>query len=181
MDDTHGHDPESLPLSSDAERDRALAEVVRHTHERSEARRSATAQMRRQHDQRGVGPRHGVFALVLVATLYVWLAAPGWASFDRPEPPSRLHREASLRIALYLQAQRIEEFRMRNGELPDSLAQTGPPLPGVRYEKTDLGTYHLEGQNDTLALFYSSSARTSLREFLRGADALVFPPERGGA
>ena len=164
--------PELPELSSDEELSRALEEVLRHEERRSQAQREAQRHMQRQ-QRRGIGPRHGVFALALAVTLYVWIASPAWARVDRPPPPTPEHREASLRVAIFLQAQRIEAFRDRTGGLPEELEETGPPIPGISYARTPRGTYHLEGQNDTLALFYSSSALTTLPEFLGEAERLV--------
>jgi len=164
--------PELPGPSSEEERSRALEEVLRHEERRSQARREVHQRMQRD-QRRGLGPRHGVFLLTLAATLYVWLAAPAWARVDRPPPPTPEHREASLRVAIFLQAQRIEAFRDRTGRLPEELEETGPPMPGISYSRTPRGTYHLEGRNDTLALFYSSSSLTTLPEFLGDAERLV--------
>lgn len=178
MSDESPHSDEPTDVSSEDERSRALAEVLRHEEEREQARLRASRVMQKQ-QQRGLGVRHGVFLLALAATLYVWIGAPSWARVDSPPPPTAAHREASLRLAIYLQAQRVEMYRERTGELPERLAQTGPPLPGIRYTRTPRGTYHLEGQNDTLALFYSSSSLTPLSEFLGDGEQLAVSDDGG--
>lgn len=171
MPDEPRPDQEHVDVSSEEERSRTLSEVLAHEERRAQARLRGSREMKKQ--QRGLGVRHGVFLIALVATAYVWLAAPAWATIDRPEPPTPAHREASLRLAIYLQAQRIEMYRTENGHLPETLDETGPPLPGIRYTRTPRGTYHLDGRNDTLALFYSSSSLTSLSEFLAEGEELL--------
>lgn len=172
------HEPQENPdrpelaMSSDDARSRALEDVLRHEEERAQARMRAQRRMQRQ-QTRGLGVRHGVFVLALAATAYVWFASPGWARIDRPPPPTPEHQEASLRVAIFLQAQQVEAFRQRTGHLPAELAKAGPPLPGIVYTRTPRGTYHLEGQNDTLVLFYSSSSLTTLAEFLAEGEELV--------
>lgn len=79
--------------------------------------------------------------------------------------------EASLRFAMYLQAQRIKAFQQGAGRLPRELAEAGQPLPGMSYRPLSAGTYELEGATDRVRLTYRSD--TPLREFLgTGADVL---------
>lgn len=174
MPDDRRPDIEDLPLSTDSERSRVVAEVLRHEEERAEARRRALERMARLDPPPGVGLRHLFFVLVVVATGYVWLGTPSWAQMAIPPEPTRELRDASLRLGLYVQAQRIEQFRSTRGRLPASLREAGPPLPGIRYEATPRDTYHLIGTNEDVTLFYSSTLTLSREAFLRDADATVF-------
>lgn len=165
---------EEIPLSTDSERTQAIAEVLRHEEEKAEARRRARERMARLEAPRGIAPRHFAFVLVLVVTGYVWLGTPSWAQMAMPTRPTVELRDASLRLALYIQAQRIEEFRSARGRLPASLREAGPPLPGIRYTATPRDTYHLIGTNEDLTLFYSSSLTLSREAFLGEAETTVF-------
>ncbi|NIP57597.1 MAG: hypothetical protein GWM92_08960 [Gemmatimonadetes bacterium] len=174
MADDQNIQPERLPLSTDAERSRVIAEVLRHQEERAQARKRAREAMLRIEGPRGLGPRHLAFVLVVVLTSYVWFGTPSWAQMAVPAAPTVERNEASLRLALYVQAQRIEQFQSERGRLPQSLGEVGSPLPGIRYTATPRDTYHLIGTNDDLTLFYSSTLTLSPEAFLGDAEEIVF-------
>lgn len=126
------------PVSSPEVRDRLLAEALAHA-EHQEARyripfSTATAVARWK-------ALAGTLILLLAGVLA--LAPPGWA---RPEPPPPLaaeERARNLRVALLLQAQQIEAFRVRTQQLPSSLDEVPETLPGVRYVRSGTRAYQL--------------------------------------
>lgn len=84
-------------------------------------------------------------AVILVSSLGVltvtqpdWLL-PGWAEAESPEIS-----EASLRLAIVRERQRVEAYRMQHGRLPATLEAAGGSLSGVRYTIRNDGTYLLE-------------------------------------
>lgn len=83
---------------------------------------------------------------------WAWVAKPTLI-FGEPERPRRssAYEEAKLRHALYLERARIDEYRSREGRLPDSLAEAGPVEDGVRYDRTADG-YELSGGAGAAAL-----------------------------
>jgi len=171
----HRQDPDPVSLSSEDERDRAIAEVLRHQRERAQAQERAWEVLAREERRRGFGIRHLVFAAALLVSGYVWLAAPSWAGMDAPAPPTAQRLDASLRLALYVQAQRVEAFVAEHDRLPRTLEEVGPPLPGIRYTPTPRGTFHLLGTNGDRSLFYSSSLTLSPAAFLGASEGTIFP------
>lgn len=168
-------DPD-LRVSSDQERERAILEVLRHQREKDEALQFQRLRWERERRRsRGLGVRHAVFLLVLIGTVYVFSGGPLWLQPPPPPPPTAGHLDASLRLALYLEGQRVESFRRREGRLPESLAEVGGAAPAIRYSKTDRGTFHLAGITETRTLFYSSSLAQTPAEFLGGAESRIFP------
>ncbi len=91
--------------------------------------------------------------LVLVA-IGVWIAAarPAWLLARGFPTETGPVREASLRLAMALQYQRIEQFRDSAGHLPERLDQTGPSLGDLTYTTTQFGGFVLEGTDSTVRL-----------------------------
>ncbi|MDZ4674414.1 MAG: hypothetical protein SGI84_08165 [Gemmatimonadota bacterium] len=83
--------------------------------------------------------------LALVATVGAltvsqsdWLI-PTWAETESSEIS-----EASLRLAIVRERQRIEAYRLQHGRLPTTLEAAGGSLSGVRYTVREDGSYLLE-------------------------------------
>lgn len=74
----------------------------------------------------------------LAVTKPDWLL-PAWAEAETPEIS-----EASLRLAIVRERQRIEAYRVAHGTLPATLEAAGGTLSGVRYSVRQDGTYLLE-------------------------------------
>lgn len=113
-----------------------------------------------------------VNVLILVIAGYVWLGNPSWAQVDRPAGPTVEEQEASLRFSMYIQAQQIENYRRQNDRIPPSLAEVGPPLPGMHFQRLGRGAYRLTGTNQSVTLVYTSSQ--SLAEFVGDSGTLIF-------
>lgn len=103
--------------------------------------------------------RVAAISLPLLATFsfYLWFATPAWVTPTQPDPVSLEDAAAGLRVAMYFQAQRIEQFRQENGRLPDTLAETGAAPPEMSYERLDARTYRLSGQSRGSELTYVSN------------------------
>lgn len=86
----------------------------------------------------------GILAVALsVFMTYLWFGNPSWLPrFGEPDPP-REFQDASVRFAMYLQAQRIEQFRLRTGRLPRNLEEAGPIVELLHYERDGSGGFRL--------------------------------------
>lgn len=107
-----------------------------------------------------------IASVVALASIAVWLysARPDWV-FARGMPPqSAAIREASLRLAMAAQYQRIERFRDSAGHLPAQLADMGTVSGNLTYTTTQFGGFVLEGSDSTLQLTLRSE--DSLRAFV---------------
>lgn len=162
-------------ISSDAERERAILEVLRERREKEAALEFQRLRYERERRKRGPGVRHALFVLALIGTALVFSGGPLWLQGPPPPAPSAEHLDASLRLALYLQGQQIESFREREGRLPEGLHEVGGTFPQMRYSRTERGTYHLAAVTESRTLFYSSSLKQTAHEFLGGAEVRIFP------
>ncbi|MFW6199291.1 MAG: hypothetical protein ACOC8K_01855 [Gemmatimonadota bacterium] len=162
-------------VSSDAERERAILEVLRERREKEASLEFQRLRYERERRRRGPGIRHAVFFLALVGTIWIFTGGPLWLQAPPPPPPSSQHVDASLRLALYLQGQQIESFREREGRLPEGLHEVGGSFPEIRYSRTERDTYHLTAVTESRTVFYSSSLAETADEFLGAAEVRIFP------
>ena len=112
-----------------------------------------------------------VLGLVLVALAAAAALRPPWLGLGVPlrEPPAV--REASLRLAVALEAQRVMRYQREQGHLPATLDEAGPVLAGVSYQPSREGIYELSATDGDIAVLYRST--TSLREFVGNSSDIV--------
>jgi hypothetical protein len=116
----------------------------------------------------------GLHPLTLVAVaaliaLGAWLAIarPGFV-FERGAPDEpRAVRDASLRLAMAMQFQRVQRFRDSTGVLPQKLTDVGPLVSAIRYEPIPPDQFTLVGENGDVVLTLRSD--DVLRDFVGSA------------
>lgn len=140
--------PESTPEL----RDRLLAQTLAHV-ETQDARYRVPYS-----DSRHSGRWKAVIATFLfLASGAVAVAPPRWVT---PEPPARLDiasREHSVRIALILQAQQVDAYRVRFQRIPDSLDELPIRLPGVRLVRSNRAYQLVAYAGDGQRIVFDSS------------------------
>jgi hypothetical protein len=118
-------------VSTPEARARLLAEALAHAEHKEARYRVPLA------DTRLVARWKSLAAsIVLVLAGVVAVSPPAWVS---PEPPAQItpgSRIRGIRIALLLQAQQIEAYRVRTHELPVTLDELPAVLPGLRYARS---------------------------------------------
>ena len=89
---------------------------------------------------------------------------PEWIGIETAvlEPPAV--REASLRLAVALEAQRVLRYQREHGQLPATLAEAGAVMPGIIYQPSRDGIYEISAADGDIAVLYKST--TSLRAFV---------------
>jgi hypothetical protein len=97
-----------------------------------------------------------LLAVLVVVFVVIWWKGNDWLGPPQPPPQTTSQLQTDLRVAMYLQVQRIKAFQLRTGHLPDQLNDAGPPVPGIRYQKLDDRTYELSGENGRVTLTYRS-------------------------
>lgn len=107
----------------------AVAAVLKHSAEKDKA---ALAKMPPRKQPKWMLPL-GINLAVLA--VYLLIAPPAWVVVNPIAPPDLTAQTTDLKKALWFQAQRIEAYRLQNGELPAQLADAGSPTPGVEYVK----------------------------------------------
>jgi hypothetical protein len=95
----------------------------------------------------------GVILLIL-GLIALLVFQPGWL-FNRPPAESPQVQEASLRIRMYVEIDRVERFRQAHGKLPVNLAEAGGDSTGLSFEHRGEG-YILSGSNGQIQLRYQS-------------------------
>ena len=117
-----------------------------------------------------------VVSLLLAAGLTaLLLLQPPWL-FTSPPPESRAMQEASLRVQMFVEIDRLERFRTQTGRAPASATEAGLGAGSdLSYEATPSG-YRLTGRNGPVTLTYNSG--TPPAEFLGNAYQVV--RARGG-
>jgi hypothetical protein len=147
---------------------RALIDAYKSALAASAARTGPTAASRSR-------PTRPIFWVVLLVALAgaaaVAVFRPGWIGLASApaEPPAV--REASLRLAVALEAQRVLRFQRTNGRLPATLTEAGAGLPGVTYQPSREGIFELNAADGDIAVIYRSTG--SLRAFVGNSYEVV--------
>ena len=141
----------------------AVAAVLKHAAEREEHAHKKPPPKKQPKWMLPVGIQLAVLAV------YLLISPPGWVTVHPIKAPDPAVQEQGLKMAMYIQSQQIEAFRLKNGRLPTSLEEMGgSPPPGVEYQVQGSNQYRLVGTNGPAALVYDSTE--SAADFL-GADA----------
>lgn len=138
---------------------------------KSEAERRTQAGSQRPARPKGAGAARRrmhlvtVLALIVLAAVGAHLAIvkPAWVFGATMPPQTAAVTEASLRLALSLQRQRIERFRAAESRLPFALEEAGAVVEGIEYELTPDG-YELVAMHESRRLTLRSG--DSIEEFL---------------
>lgn len=143
-----------------AEAEAAVAEVMRR--EQFKAQRLAEVEHRRRPRPQPLR----VLALVALLALnaYLWTGQPEWLTWHEPPAPSIDYYQNSYKMAVWLQRQRIEEYRHEKQALPKVARQAGPPVRGVRYTPLAPDVYMLEAGKGLRMVVYTS--RDSIATFM---------------
>jgi len=111
--------------------------------------------------------------LAIVGLTALLVSQPAWL-FTPPPNEAPAIVEASLRVRMFVEIERIERFRSDSARLPATLAEAGGDSTGLTYRVED-GGYTLTGVNGSRALAYTPDM--SREEFL--GDSYRIIRERG--
>ena len=102
-------------------------------------------------------PLKALMLLSLTAlNLYVWLADPEWLHFKGPPVPTYQYYQDGWKMAAYMQAQRVEEFRKAQAKLPARVEQVRSPVRGVDYRRVSDEQYELTAGTGPARVVYDS-------------------------
>ncbi|HIF05654.1 MAG TPA: hypothetical protein EYQ64_01510 [Gemmatimonadetes bacterium] len=130
-----------------------LAAVLREQTEKAEIREQAQkVQARRQ----GLGSRHVVLSFATALSMWIWIWPPGALRIAAPGPPPLVEEDASLRLVMYLQAQKNEQYFFDTGAVPIELDDAGPAFRGMECIRLTNRDYRILGRTRRVTLSYSS-------------------------
>jgi len=162
---TDDGDAEVLDMSSSEDREAVLAEALAH------AAMQDAQYMQPLTEAKPPGRWKTPLAMVVFAmSAYLLTFPPPWLAGEDPPAVSRIAREQGVRAALFLQAQQIEAFRIRQGRLPRTLEETEGALGGIQFVRSNARVYQLVAPGpDGPNIIYDSSRPTD--DFLTAATA----------
>jgi len=105
-------------------------------------------------------------ALAVGAAALLFLSPPAWLPQNTLDLRSREQRDLGLRVALAVEAARVNAYRDAEGQLPVSLAAAGGDVRSVRYVVIDATRYTLSASDGVASATYDST--TPLNTLLGG-------------
>jgi hypothetical protein len=151
----------------------AVAAVLKHAAEHDERSRTKRPPRKQPKWMLPVGIQLAVLAV------YLLISPPRWITVHPIAAPDSAALQEGLRMAMYVQSQQIEAYRVQHGRLPTTLAELpGTPQPGVEYQLEGSDAYRLVGSDGPAALIYDSTE--SPADFLGTAAAAKLSFGAGG-
>jgi len=129
----------------------AVAAVLKHAAERDQIAQKKTTPRKQPKWMLPLGVNLAVLAV------YLLIAPPSWVTVNPVEPPDLARQSDDLKAAMWFQAQQIEAYKIQNGRLPATLAESGRVLPGVEYVR-DGDRFRLIGTVGDAPVIYDSAA-----------------------
>jgi hypothetical protein len=125
---------------------------------KSEHEKRAQDAAARKRTRRAVSPLIVLSLLMLFGVGgYLAVTQPEWL-FPQPAHAESLElRDASLRMVMYMEWRRIDQFRASAGRLPVSLTEVGVEPEGVSYRRLSASTWMMEGVNGSLRVTLRST------------------------
>lgn len=117
------------------------------------------AQVVKQQERAKERPKPLKALVLLVLTglnFYLWLADPEWLHFKAPPVPTYQYYQDGWKMAAYMQAQRVEEFRKAQAKLPARVEQVRNPVRGVEYRRITDQHYELTAGTGSARVVYDS-------------------------
>ncbi len=135
-----------------AEAEAAVGAVMTHV-----AAKAAEVVKKRERTGERPKPHKALILLGLTAlNLHLWLANPEWLHFKAPPVPTYQYYQDGWKMAAYMQAQRVEEFRKAQAKLPARLEQVRNPVRGVDYRRVSDDRYELTAGTGRARVVYDS-------------------------
>ena len=99
-----------------------------------------------------------VAAATFVLAAWIGLFPPGWLAAQDAPRPTPGDRDRGLRAAVFLQAQQVEVFRLREGRRPAHLSELAAQLPDLILVRSNNRVYQIRGRRpDGALIVYDSS------------------------
>jgi hypothetical protein len=129
----------------------AVAAVLKHAAEKDQLAHRKPPPKKQPKWMLPLGVNLGVLAV------YLLIAPPSWVTVNPVEGPDLARQTVDLKAAMWFQAQQIESYKVQNGRLPATLAESGRTTPGVEYVR-DGDRFRLIGIIGEAPVVYDSTA-----------------------
>ena len=146
----------------------AIADVVKDQEEKAQVRADVLV----PDERRTSTPVLVAFVALSMVSMYLWFGSPSWLQPDPSAPVSPALVDAGLRMEVFLAASSVEEYRDREGRLPNSLAEAGDAFSEVQYRRLDAQQYRVwlagvggvieYASTDSLGLFLGNARQVIL-------------------
>jgi len=139
-------------ISRVEDRERILADVLAHAE-------AQEAQYKTLPAAEPVGGRWKLAVASLLFALAAWVALvpPAWVAGAAAPLPTEGDQERGLRAAIYLQAQQVEAFKLREGRLPSHLSELPVEFTGLTLVRSNNRVYQIRGlRPDGVVVVYDS-------------------------
>ena len=146
-------DFQEVEVSEAGQRDAILAALLREQSEKEEHEEQSREVLA---GRQGYGIRHIALVLATTVSLWIWVWPPSVLRIQTPAPPPAEQEEATLRLVMYFQAQKIERYRLDTGRVPVELEDAGPVFRGMEYIRLTDRDYRILGRTARVILSYSS-------------------------
>ena len=146
------HEAESAPINwpGSSEYGDALKDILEDQARRSELRGTMGPRSGRPRLHPSVPP---VLALV---SIWLWVFRPAALT---PEAPtiSPANQEAGLRVEMYMQFNKIQQYVAQNGRLPNDLGEVGSSPVALQYVPLGGNSFRLSGQSGNVTVDFNSA------------------------
>ena len=92
----------------------------------------------------------------LIIALYAYSARPDWAFGPDPVQMEPVRKQAYTKFAMYLAAQKVEEYRAKEGRLPGSLGELDEDWAGMSYRALSYSVFELTARGDKGDIVFQS-------------------------
>ena len=134
-------------------------------------------QVRRNELRSAAGPKSGRLRLhasvppvLALVSIWLWVFPPAALTPEQPTI-SPANQEAGLRVEMYMQFNKIQQYVVENGRLPNDLGEVGDSPVALKYVPLSGNVFQLIGQSGNITVDFNST--DPVEELLGDAIAIV--------
>lgn len=148
---------------------RALLDAAQAAVTDAKEKEQAARLLRRQNAKRSQAALAVTGLVIFGFGIYLLAFRPAWFFTPPPPPETVAIQEASVRLMLVREVDRVKRFRSEQGRLPQTLEEAQSPIHGITYQKETDSTFRLVatfGEN-TIGLSSTDSVGSFLGNSLK--------------
>ncbi len=122
---------------------RALLDAAQAAVTDAREKEQAARLLRRQNAKRSQAALAVTGLVIFGFGIYLLAFRPAWFFTPPPPPETIAIQEASVRLMLVREVERVKRFRSEQGRLPQTLEEAQSPIHGITYQKETDSTFRL--------------------------------------